>query len=71
MRDFFPVFLATFPKNREFWVSFVKICSVFGILCMQNFVVFMRKNTKVQLPMTDLWIRSRTRARLVAVCRPS
>ena len=58
----FPRFLATFPKKS--WISgqLCKICSVFGVLCVHNIVVFMRKkSTKVQPPMIDLWIRPWTR----------
>ena len=47
MSNFFS-FLATFPKNRASYVNFVPF---FGVLCVHNFVVFMRKkSTKVQPP---------------------
>ena len=54
----FSSFWQLFHKNREFLASYVKICCDFGVLCMHNFVVFMRKNRpKFSPPMIDLWIR--------------
>ena len=45
MRDFFQ-FLATFPKNCEFWASYVKFVPFFFVFCVFTiyFVVFVRKN---------------------------
>ena len=55
----FPV-VGIFSKNLKFWANFVKICSVFGVLCVHNFVLFCKKVLPKFTPMramTNLWIR--------------